>query len=75
MGRRRKPVTAFNKLDLTARQVQQGSFEDMTALVANTEVISTSTAMLTHLGLQEPDDANAALAALFTSQPSTISAL
>lgn len=58
---RRKPVLAFKKLDLTAKRAQESSFEDMTALVADANAISTTTAMLMHLGLQEENDANAAL--------------
>ncbi|KAK4496404.1 hypothetical protein PRZ48_012384 [Zasmidium cellare] len=58
---RKKPVLAFKQLNLTAKRAQDTSFEDMTALVADTDVISTTTAVLTHLQLQESNDANAAL--------------
>lgn len=58
---RKKPVLVFKELDLTAKRAQNTSFEDMTALVAEQGVIAATTAVLTHLGLQEADDANAAL--------------
>ncbi|CAK4033893.1 Hypothetical predicted protein [Lecanosticta acicola] len=58
---RRKPVLAFTRLGLTAQRAQASSFEDMTALVADNDVISTTTGMLMYLGLQDANDANAAL--------------
>ncbi|KAK4610442.1 T-complex protein 11-like protein 2 [Fulvia fulva] len=58
---RRKPVVAFKQLYLSAHRAQNTVFEEMTALVADTQVIDATTAMLTHLGLQEPNDANASL--------------
>ncbi|KAF2166967.1 hypothetical protein M409DRAFT_66472 [Zasmidium cellare ATCC 36951] len=58
---RKKPVLAFKQLDLTTKRSQETSFEDMTALVADSTVISTTIAVLTHLELQESNDANAAL--------------
>ncbi|EME44756.1 hypothetical protein DOTSEDRAFT_72266 [Dothistroma septosporum NZE10] len=58
---RRKPVFAFKQLYLSAHHAQDTVFEEMTALVADNQVIDATTAMLTHLGLQEPNDSNASL--------------
>ncbi|SMQ55734.1 unnamed protein product [Zymoseptoria tritici ST99CH_3D7] len=58
---RKLPVLAFRKLDITAQRALTTSFEDLTALVADAEVISNTTAVLTHIGLQDTHDSNAAL--------------
>jgi hypothetical protein len=58
---RKLPVLAFKKLDMTAHRAQTTSFEDLTALVAEPGIISHTTAVLTHIGLQDANDGNAAL--------------
>jgi hypothetical protein len=58
---RKQPVLAFRKLDMTADRAQSTSFEDLTALVAEPGIIAKSTAILTHIGLQDANDRNAAL--------------
>lgn len=59
--KRRKPVLRFRNLSLHAETARNTSFEDMTALVARTDVIEATTSVLMHLGLQDVDDGNAAL--------------
>lgn len=61
LSRRMRPVMAFRRLNLDTKRAQTETFEDMTAMVADSEVIAVTTSILTHLGLQERDDTNAAL--------------
>lgn len=61
MYQRKVPVLAFRKLDITAHRAENTTFEDLTALVADTTIIESTTAVLTHIGLQEANDPNAAL--------------
>lgn len=58
---RKVPVLAFRRLDITAHRAENTTFEDLTALVADSAVIESTTTVLTHIGLQEANDANAAL--------------
>ncbi|KAK0864412.1 hypothetical protein LTS02_005948 [Friedmanniomyces endolithicus] len=58
-SRKRAVICAFAGVGLG--QAKDTSFEDFTALIAQTDVIGTSTAMLTQLGLQEVGDEHAAL--------------
>lgn len=58
---RKLPVLAFRKLDMTAHRAENTNFEDLTALVADKTIIDSTTAVLTHIGLQEARDLNAAL--------------
>lgn len=57
---RGKSVRSFTGISLH-EQTKAASFEDMTALVAEPGTISAATGILTHLGLQDKNDANAAL--------------
>ncbi|KAK0324028.1 hypothetical protein LTR91_002071 [Friedmanniomyces endolithicus] len=59
LSRRRAVIYAFAGVGLG--QAKETSFEDFTALIAQTDVIDISTAMLTQLGLQETGDEHAAL--------------
>ncbi|KAK0326763.1 hypothetical protein LTR82_002606 [Friedmanniomyces endolithicus] len=59
LSRKRAVIYAFAGVGLG--QAKDTSFEDFTALIAQTDVIDTSTAMLTQLGLQELGDEHAAL--------------
>ena len=52
---RQKIVAASRSIDLQARSTRE-SFEDMTALVADSTTITATTAILMHLGLQDDDD-------------------
>ncbi|PPJ59180.1 hypothetical protein CBER1_03054 [Cercospora berteroae] len=61
LHRRKQPVLRFRKLGLTAARAKDTPFEEMTELVASNEVIQATTDMLMHLGLQDGNDANAAL--------------
>ncbi|KAI7199766.1 Tcp11-domain-containing protein [Hortaea werneckii] len=59
LSRRRGVVSAFTKLDLnTSRET---TFDDMTTLLADSNVVAAATGLLTQLGLQTPHDENAAL--------------
>ncbi|KAF7186364.1 T-complex protein 11-like protein 2 [Pseudocercospora fuligena] len=58
---RSKPVRAFRQCYVIADRFRNSTFEEMTAFVADTEVIDATTAILTHLGLQDENDVNAAL--------------
>lgn len=60
-SRRRAIVRAYSALDITLARAGEKSFEDMTAFVAEAKRIGTTTAILTHLGLQDANDQNAAL--------------
>lgn len=55
LSRKRRVVTNFMKLDLNTGT--KTGFDDMTALLANPAVISTTIALLTQLGLQDADNA------------------
>lgn len=75
---RQNSVRVYCVLDLQARSERE-SFEDMTALVADAETISSTTAILTLLGLQDKNDENAALntrtflsAYMITSHPVSV---
>lgn len=57
---RSKSVRSFTNLYLH-EQTKSASFEEMTALVAEAGTISAATGILTHLGLQDNNDENAAL--------------
>ncbi|KAK1077080.1 hypothetical protein LTR33_008390 [Friedmanniomyces endolithicus] len=59
LSRRRAVIYAFAGVGLG--QAKDASFEDFTALIAQTDVIDNSTAMLTQLGLQDTGDEHAAL--------------
>lgn len=59
LSRKRGIVNTFTKLDLHTGK--EATFEEMTALLADATVIATATALLTHLGLQDAHDQNAAL--------------
>lgn len=61
LHQRQKPVRAFKSLVITADRARDSVFEEMTALVADEGVINSTTAILTHLGLQDENDSNAAL--------------
>ncbi|EMC97679.1 hypothetical protein BAUCODRAFT_33402 [Baudoinia panamericana UAMH 10762] len=58
LSRRRGVICAFVKLGL---QQANSTFDDMTALIARPDVIRTTTAFLTQLGLQHANDENASL--------------
>ena len=75
---RHKIVQAYTSIDLHGRSTRD-SFEDMTALVAETHTIETTTALLTQLGLQDKNDENASLntrtflsAFMLTGHPITV---
>lgn len=75
---RQKVVQKYCDIDLIGRS-KRDSFEDMTALVADTNAIETTTAILTQLGLQDRNDENAALntrtflsAFMLTGHPVTV---
>ncbi|KAK5171513.1 uncharacterized protein LTR77_004658 [Saxophila tyrrhenica] len=55
-----KVVKVFREMELHAKSKRE-SFEDMTALVADTHTITATTAILMQLGLQDRNDENAAL--------------
>lgn len=57
---RQNNVRIYCALDLQTRSERE-SFEDMSTLVASVDTISSTTAMLTLLGLQDKHDENAAL--------------
>ncbi|KAK5715417.1 hypothetical protein LTR15_010061 [Elasticomyces elasticus] len=59
LSKRRAVVSAFAKIGL--EQAKETSFEDFTALIAQTDVINTTTVLLTQVGLQDAGDENAAL--------------
>ncbi|KAK4549639.1 hypothetical protein LTR36_004940 [Oleoguttula mirabilis] len=55
LSRKRRVVSDFVKLDLNMGT--QADFDDMTVLLANPTLISTTIALLTQLGLQDADNA------------------
>ncbi|KAK5127378.1 hypothetical protein LTR85_006717 [Meristemomyces frigidus] len=55
LSRKRRVVSDFLKLDLNTGT--KADFDDMTALLANSTVISTTIGLLTQLGLQDADNA------------------
>ncbi|QIW96933.1 hypothetical protein AMS68_002451 [Peltaster fructicola] len=57
----RAKVTAFVKLDLNAEQSAKRTFDEMTELIARSAVMSTTTKLLIHIGLEHTNDDNAAL--------------
>ncbi|KAK5110753.1 hypothetical protein LTR62_005630 [Meristemomyces frigidus] len=59
LARQRAVILAFERIGLA--QAGLISFEDLTALIAKTEIIDTTTAYLMQLGLQDRGDDNAAL--------------
>ena len=61
LTRRRAIVNAFASLDLTQHRASNITFDDMTILMADARVLSATTALLTHLQLQHPNDSNASL--------------
>ncbi|WPH01906.1 Hypothetical protein R9X50_00476000 [Acrodontium crateriforme] len=61
LSRRLATVNAFNQLDMNAKRAESTSFEDMTALIADTKIINISTALLMLLNLQDANDKNATL--------------
>lgn len=61
LSQRRATVNAYVKLDLNARRTANTDFEGLTALVADASVIASTTNLLTHIGLQQANDDNAAL--------------
>lgn len=60
LSRRCNIVRAFCELDLQNRAKDEG-FEEMTALVAESDTVNAGTALLTLLNLQDTQDENAAL--------------
>ena len=75
---RYKVVQAYTSIDLHGRS-SRDSFEDMTALVAESSIIDTTTALLTQIGLQDKNDENASLntrtflsAFMLTGHPITV---
>ena len=75
---RHKVVQEYCNIDLFGR-TKRDSFEDMTALVADTNTIEATTAILTQIGLQDNNDENAALntrtflsAFMLTAHPVTV---
>lgn len=58
--RRQQIVRAYTSIDLHNRSTRD-TFEDMTALVADSATIEATTGILMHLGLQDREDENAAL--------------
>lgn len=78
-GQRRAVVTAFVKLDLNAQRSNKCDFEEMTALVSDQTTIASTINLLTHIGLQDANDDNAALntrtflsAFMLVGHPSTV---
>lgn len=61
LHRRKQPVRAFRSLYLSPQRARDTPFEEMTALVADQQVITATTGVLTHLGLQDENDPNADL--------------
>ena len=59
LSRRRGVVHGFTSKDLTTSR--EATFDEMTALLANEDVVASTTALLLQLGLQMPSDENAAL--------------
>lgn len=60
---RKGVLRAFKSLYICADRVEQHSFEEMTALVADQQIISATTKMLQSLGLETQDETAAALGA------------
>lgn len=60
-SQKRAVVNAYLKLDINIRQFIEKTFEDLSILVADDAVITTTTRMLTQMGLQESQDPNASL--------------
>ncbi|KAF2864014.1 hypothetical protein K470DRAFT_254339 [Piedraia hortae CBS 480.64] len=61
LARQRAIVDAFMSHDVTVDATSRTSFEELTELLGNATIISATTAMLTHMGLQAADDEHAAL--------------
>lgn len=61
LSNNRAVLNAFLKLNFNTQRVQNDDFDELTMFVASPEVISATTALLTHVGLQQPNDENAVL--------------
>ncbi|KXL48953.1 hypothetical protein M433DRAFT_57453 [Acidomyces richmondensis BFW] len=61
LAQRRAIVNRFVKLNISMDRASKTSFEDMTQLIAEDDVISATTALLIHFRLQAPNDEHAAL--------------
>ena len=58
---KRSVLNAFLGLNFNTERIKNDDFDQLTLFVANPKVISTTTALLTQLGLQQPNDDNAPL--------------
>ncbi|KAK6435585.1 hypothetical protein LTR95_008228 [Oleoguttula sp. CCFEE 5521] len=56
LGRRCAVIKAFKALQIDAAHVRDSEFEEMSAQVANKDVISTTTGLLTQIGLADQHD-------------------
>jgi len=61
LAQRRAIVNGFVKVNVSMDRASKTSFEDMTQLIVEDDVISATTALLTHFRLQSPNDEHAAL--------------
>lgn len=61
LSNNRAVLNAFLKLNLNTQRIQNDNFDALTMFVASPAVISATTALLTHVGLQQPNDQNAVL--------------
>jgi hypothetical protein len=61
LSNNRVVLNRFLKLNLNTQRIQNDDFDELTIFVASSQVISVTTALLMHVGLQQPNDENAVL--------------
>ncbi|KAM0715713.1 hypothetical protein Q7P37_009213 [Cladosporium fusiforme] len=61
LSARRAVLNEFLKLNFNTERIKNDDFDELTLFVAHPNVISATTALLTQLGLQQPNDENAPL--------------
>jgi hypothetical protein len=61
LSKKRAVLNAFSRLNLNTKRIRNDDFDELTLFVASQEVITATTDLLTHVGLQQPKDENAVL--------------
>lgn len=61
LSNNRAVLNKFLKLNINTQRIQKDDFDQLTIFVASPAVISATTALLMHVGLQQPNDENAFL--------------
>ena len=61
LSKKRAVLNAFSRLNLNTQRIRNDDFDELTLFVASQEVITATTDLLTHVGLQQPKDENAVL--------------